>query len=422
MKKRKIVSIGSNRELLQQRLVGLDRDLILAVGELEEAESSVEDLQKKFDATEDEIVATKKAGSDSTWSGMRQQVYQLELAEQNLAANYTANHPKLAQIRDQLRGSREILAQTESERVDEDRTPNPMKAKLLEELQRQQTRAVGLASMIAEKKRQQFAMHKQTDDLLEYERKLTQMDRDIAVAESNVSMLRQKLEEARVIEELQTEKISNVQVFQPATFVERAVSPKKPALAGAFVLLGITSGLGLAILRQASAPTLRTAEDVRSQIGSPVVASIPKYKRMNALRLTEERQYKDNCQSLISEVLLSQRRAGTTRGRSLGVIAIDSGAGASTLAMNLAKVSATECRLRTVLVDGDARGRSVSKNFGLNGKPGLVELVNGDASHDECLQRYSNLPMDIISSSAENCDAMLTNCAPADQSSLCRLT
>lgn len=36
--------------------------------------------------------------------------------------------------------------------------------------------------------------------------------------------------------------------------------------------------------------------------------------------------------------------------------------------------------------------------FGLRGAPGLLELVNGSASHDECLQRVNRLPIDLVAS------------------------
>ena len=412
MQARKLVSIASSRALIQQRLGGIDRDLVLATGQLEEAMSSVTDLQKKYAGTDDEIVAAKVAASDSTWSGMRQQVYTLEVAEQNLAANYTDDHPKLKQVRTQLEGARGILAELESERVDESRTPNPAKAKLLGELQAQETRVVGLRSKIAEKRRQQKAMQEQTDNLLDYERELSQIDREISMAEGSLKSLQEKLEEARVIDELQTNKISNVSVFQPATLIERAVSPKKPLLGAAFLLLGFTGGLGLSVLRQATSSTLRTSDDVENQLGCPVVSSLPRISRVNSPRLNDQKRYKEQCQTLISEILLSQRRSGSPHGRSVGVIGVDLGAGASTLSTKLATACASDCRLRTVLVDGDTRGRSVSRSFKLNGKPGLVELVSGSASHDECLQTANGVPMQLISSAADSCDDVLNNNAP----------
>lgn len=412
MQKNKIVSIDSNRALLQERLSGVDRDLVMATGQLEEARSSVIDLQEKYSLTDDEIVAAKVAAEDRAWGLMRSQIYTLEVAEQNLAANYTDDHPKLKQIRTQLKGAREILAQRDTDRVDESTTPNPMKAKLLGELQKQQTRVVGLESIIQEKRQQQLRMQKQTDELLDFERELTQIDRDIRLAEMSLSNMSEKLEEARVIDELQNNKISNIHIFQPASYVERAVSPKKPVLAGAFLMLGLVGGFGLSLLSQATSSSLRTSDDVETHLGCPVVATIPRMPRMDAPRLNDKKRYQENCQNLIAEVLLSQRRPGQRHGRSLGIIGIDVDAGATTLATNLALASASECNLRTVLVDGDTRGRSISRNFGLNGKPGLVELVGGSASHDECLQKAKGVPMHLISSAADKSEEKLSNCAP----------
>ncbi len=408
MQERELVSIEAGRELLQQRRTGLDRDLVIAAGELEQAVSEIKDLEDKVEGTVDEIVASKLEASDTTWSGMRQQIYELELAEQSLAANHTDTHPKLKQIRKQLVGARDILAKLDSERIDESTTPNPVKIALHQELQRQQTRVAGLNSMIEMKAAQKDEMQKQIEKLHEDERELTQIDRDVRVMEASLQMMREKLEEARVIEGLQKEKVSNIHVFQPATFVERASSPKKKVLAAGFMFFGLLSGFALSFIRQASSPTLRTNDDVEAALGCPVVSNIPVLSRMDSPRLKEQNLYRQKCQALITEILLSRRHSNTNRGRSVGIIGVDPGAGASTLAANLAVASGVDCRLKTVLVDADARERSISRLFGLNGTPGLVELVDGDASHDECLQRAKNAPIDLIASAADTCERFLS--------------
>ena len=409
MQENQIVSIDANRLLLKEQLTGIDRDLVITHGELQQAISQAKDLQEKL-AANAERTGPKLAASYTTWSGMRQQIYELELQEQSLAANYTAGHPKLRQVREQLKGAREILADLKKERVDEDNTPNPAKIKLFEELQRQETRVAGLQSVIRKKNQQRADMERQTEILLEHERQLIQKDRDIRLMEANLRLMREKLEEARVIEELQAKKISNVRVFQPATFVERPVSPRKKLLAAASVFLGLTTGLGLSLVRQISSPSLRTSDDVESQLGYQVLSSIPRL-RQSFPKLLEQRLHRQKCQAIIAESLLSQRRPQTLGGRSLGVIGADSGAGASTLAINLAIAAGIDCRLKTILVDGDARERSVSKQFGLNGMPGLFELVNGDASHDECIQKAKDAPIDLIASAADSCDEILTSSA-----------
>jgi Mrp family chromosome partitioning ATPase len=221
-------------------------------------------------------------------------------------------------------------------------------------------------------------------------------------------MLRDKLEEARVNDDLYAKRISNVHIFQPATFAERAVSPKKPILAAGFLFLGLAVGIGVSLLRHASSPYLRTKEDVEFELGVPVISSIPQLPRMESLRLREQKLYRETCQALISEILLSSGRSDQTHARSIAVIGVDVGAGASTLAANLAVSSAVDFQMKTILVDADSRQRSVSKMFGLNGAPGLMELVNGSASHDECLQRTQHAPVEVITA-ADSCKLLTAN-------------
>lgn len=412
MQENKVVSIEANRLLLQEQLAGINRDLVVAYGDLEEAVAQANDLTAKNDQADDEIVAVREEKEDATWSGMRQQIYELELQEQLAAATYTSSHPQLKLIRAQLDGAREILEARESGRIDLNTTPNPVKINLGSQLQLQQTTIAGLKSAIAEKEMRQAEMQHRIDELLEQERHLSKVDRDIRLMEINLETLHEKLEEARVLDQLHTEQISNIHVFQPATFVERAVSPNKKVLAVGFLFLGLTTGLGLSLLRHGTSTVLQSSDDVELQLGFPVVASIPKLARMRSPRPREKRLLRQKCQGILTDVLLSQRQPRKSRGSSLGIISVDAGSGASTLAMHLAVTSNADCHMKTVLVDADSRERSISKMFGLNGTPGLVELVSGDASHDECLQHLRNTSVDLIASAANSCNEILSCGAP----------
>lgn len=398
MQERKLVSIEAGREALQQRLSAIDRDLIVANGDLEQAKSEIGDLGTKVTVTDDEVVATKVAGSDSTWSGMRQKVYDLEIQEQNLSAQLTAGHPKLIQIREQLAGAREILGNLKSERVDENKTPNPVKTALYQELQRQQTKIAGLNSVIESKLMQKEEMQQQIDRLLEDERALTSIDREIRTMEAKLRVMREKLEEARVIEGLQEQKISNLHVFQQASLVERAMSPNKKLLLAGFLMLGLVAGTSLCFVGHTFSSTFRTTADVEMRLAYPVVASIPKLSQKEAARNQGQEIGRQAYKDIISEILLSRRNTRSDLGRSVGIIGVDLDVGASTFAANLAVASGMDCRLKTVLVDADLRCRGISRMFGLRGAPGLLELVNGSASHDECLQRVNRLPIDLVAS------------------------
>lgn len=408
MKQRGIVSVEASRVLLQEQLASCERELLTAKGSLDQVNAEIADLRRKIADTDDEIIAARQEGSDSTWSGMRQQVYELELQEKNLAAKYTPKHRRLIETREQLDGARTILAKLRSERVDQSMTPNPMKLRMLDDLQRSQTQVVGLQTIVLEKERQRIQIAGQVRELHDWEIELTQMDRDIDSSSASLKKLVEKLEEARVIEALRNKQISNVSIFQPATFVERAASPNKRMLAAGFLMLGLCSGVGLAFLREISSDTMRSAEHVEASLRYPVLTEIPHQPRLalgNSIRRHDETGLlRTRCRSIIGDLMLSRAQPldGVPRGRTLGVIGIDPGCGASTLAATLAMVSSDDCGLKTMLIDADGHSRSVSKAFGLQSAPGLLELSSGDAEIEQCVQKLSGSNLALLPFAGSN--------------------
>jgi len=71
--------------------------------------------------------------------------------------------------------------------------------------------------------------------------------------------------------------------------------------------------------------------------------------------------------------------------RTLMVTSPGAGDGKSITAANLALTMAQEFQRRVVLVDADLRGSSVHTLFGLDGAPGLSELLTGDATLEDVM-------------------------------------
>jgi capsular exopolysaccharide synthesis family protein len=78
-------------------------------------------------------------------------------------------------------------------------------------------------------------------------------------------------------------------------------------------------------------------------------------------------------------------REETTPLRTLMVTSPGVGDGKSITAANLALTMAQEFQRRVVLVDADFRGSSVHALFGLDGAPGLSELLAGEAALDDVM-------------------------------------
>ncbi len=404
MTKQDVVSIPSSRELLQSEMAGVTRDLAVADGQYQQTVAEIRDLKTRLAATDNEVISEKLQASDNTWSGMRQQFYELELEEQRLSATLAPEHPRLKRIRSLLQGARGILDDFDSERIDQSTTINPIKLQLVESLNEKETLAVGLQSMVTAYENQRAKLIVDGASLLEKERRLNKMDRDVAMITGTLLSMQAKLEEARVKQELYSSKFSNAHVFQKATLVERPVSPDKKILGAGFVVLGLAVGLFLAFVKAGANSLfyLRTPHDVEKHLGVPVIAKVPRMKSKRRGGNTQDTNYHRVCADLMAELCVSEHLNDDRCGRSIGVIGVEVDAGASTLAIQLAHTSAKDCKLRTVLVDADSRRRSISKAFGLNGAPGLVELLEG-ASPDECLQKEGEAGLELISSAAESC-------------------
>ena len=132
--------------------------------------------------------------------------------------------------------------------------------------------------------------------------------------EANLQTLREKLEQARVIDELHTKKISNVHVFQPATFAERAVSPKKPILAAGFLLSWFDDGtrlIGHCVNRRRH--IFVQTKTLKSSLVSRSYRIFLAYGGSSRSGWGIRRHYREKCQALIAEILLSPGRTGQTR-------------------------------------------------------------------------------------------------------------
>jgi uncharacterized protein involved in exopolysaccharide biosynthesis len=110
---------------------------------------------------------------------------------------------------------------------------------------------------------------------------LSQKKRMAIVAEKTYLMLLEKLEEARIAEAV---KVGYARIIEPATVPKVPLKPRKAlnTLFGAF--FGILFGTSIAFLFEYLDDSIKTAEEVRSLIGLPVLGIIPHFEEEEASR------------------------------------------------------------------------------------------------------------------------------------------
>jgi polysaccharide biosynthesis transport protein len=407
LEQQRAVSLEARHDVLKQQLASIEIDLLSTVRELEQALARSQQLTQDAAALADTTVSGEQDIAATNWGNLRQRVYDLELQEARESAKFADESPRLVATRRELASAREILANFQnSAQRDTSLAPNPLKQKLQEELTINNAAIAGWKSGLTILRTQRSQLEGEIAAQLMAETELAKIERDIELFTNSLRLLREKEEEARVIEELRSEGISSVSQFQPATFVERPITPNKKLLLAGFLLFGLMGGIGLAYYREIHSGTFRVAYLASQRLTLPLIGVVHEQAGLRQRTSLSDRVRNSDellqvCQNLLSEVFgRPDGGPGVPPRISLGVLGIEQGNGASTLALALATGSSEDFQVPTVLVEGGRAERTISVEFGLEGVPGLVELSQGKSELESCIQPAYRQSLSVVARSA----------------------
>jgi len=115
------------------------------------------------------------------------------------------------------------------------------------------------------------------------EKEMSKLKRDLTTNEKNFKVYGEKMEEARITDDLNRLKLANISVIQPASVPLTPIKPKR----GLNILLGIVfgtlSGIGYALFSERNSHGLVTPEIAQRRLNLKVLATIP-YKDESHVR------------------------------------------------------------------------------------------------------------------------------------------
>jgi uncharacterized protein involved in exopolysaccharide biosynthesis len=142
------------------------------------------------------------------------------------------------------------------------------------------------ASLEAETKslaRQLAQLQERGRMLNEHESKVVNLEQEVALCKANYTTYSEKSEQSRIDTALENERITNVNVIQPANLIEKPISPRKALVLLAGIVSGLAFGFGVALLAELADPTLKTPDDVEERLSLPVLVSIPKVAKRHVV-------------------------------------------------------------------------------------------------------------------------------------------
>lgn len=189
-----------------------------------------------------------------------------------------------------------------------------------------------------------------------------------------------------------------------ARLLEWAVAPVDPIKPAKFKLISVASALGLfagiaaALLFSHLADTMNSRQDVESKLRLPLLAALPVFERDRNIKAGRasidypDSAYAEAIRTAATGILLSAIEVPRK------VVCVTSSVpeeGKSTFSLNL---STWQANTRSVLLlDADMRRPTVGKAFGIApAQPGLSELMQAQASLNECLVRIPGTRLDVL--------------------------
>jgi capsular exopolysaccharide synthesis family protein len=190
----------------------------------------------------------------------------------------------------------------------------------------------------------------------------------------------------------------------------RIISPAETPIRPSFpktlpiVVVGFSGSLLLGVLLAFAAESLdvryRSAEQVESDLGIPVLAQVPMMRKRerqgssltNYVVEQSGSAFVESVRALYRGLLL---RAGLELPKTILFTSAEPGEGKTTIALTLARVQARAGQ-DVVFVDGDVRRSVVAVRLGLNESPGFIELLAGQATLPEVIQCDSSTGARII--------------------------
>ena len=187
-------------------------------------------------------------------------------------------------------------------------------------------------------------------------------------------------------------KLSEASAMPDVTTLDKASPANGPAtfqklkLIGTALLIALALGLGLSVLLDRMDHKFRHLAQVSSELGLAVLGTVPKIAQPP--RRAKPEDAAEVIESFRGIRLRLQYAYSASQPLICGVTSPEQGDGKSLVASNLALAFA-EAGYKTLLIDADTRRGALHEVFGIQRRPGLIEVLSGEVPRAEVLHATS---------------------------------
>src|SRR5712692_3669575 len=276
-----LVVLSQQKDLTLQKTAEAKSKLLESEAAYHEATNRIKRVEQQLASTS-RRVTTQSRTLPNQYSAERLNTMMVELQNRRtqLLTKFRPDDRSVREVDEQIRTTRDALAKAEQKTAVEEATDlNPLRQTLETELSRarlDQTGAKARRDTLAEQLQQyQGSLKKLESDTAKH----NDLQREVKEAEDNYQLYAKKREEARIADELDRQKITNVSIAEAATVAQIPSSPNRGLNLVLGVFLAAFLSLGSVFSAEMLSDAIHTPRQLEALTGAQVLATVPENSR-----------------------------------------------------------------------------------------------------------------------------------------------
>lgn len=340
---------------------------------------------------------------------------------------YSPDHPELVALKKSIESAKKRLNE-EIQRISSvnngSSDPLQYRASLIDKISAAKIELNLNEAKVASLQKAVEAYNQRMSLLPDTEIELARLERSYRISEKTYTMLIEKYEEAKIVEQ---SKVGNIRLVEEALAPEHPIKPniKMNLLIG--IVLGLGLGIGLALLFHSLDSKIRNFDDVKRYVGLPILGTIPLIqtsdsdfedveKLLTTAKGDEKKELELTLQQMDSKIISNYAPKSSAAesfrilrtnlvakkkpDESMSILITSSGPreGKTTIHTNLA-TTLSQMDAKVIIVDLDLRRPRVHSMFHINKEEGISDFLVDKSADLETYIKKSSVPnLDVITS------------------------
>jgi uncharacterized protein involved in exopolysaccharide biosynthesis len=279
-KQHDITSVNEERTLVLRQEADLRAALNQTLSQETETENRIRQLRQQLTLTPKTVPQGEESEQDRNLiSTLEGRLVELELKQKELLTKYVEGSRLVQNVSEEIKMVREKLLEQENKRYGRSLSGlNVTYQRLQEQLLGNEVELQALRGKRQTQSAQLDDYKKRLNNINAIEMELNEFQNQADVDRQNYQLYLAKIEESRIFDAMDREKITSVSVIEPARPPLKPVSPKVLLNMVLAFFLGGFGAFGLAFFLEYLNDTLERVEDVENVLQLPVLGSIPELK------------------------------------------------------------------------------------------------------------------------------------------------